>query len=70
VRPERRPLHDGVRLTHDERVRFNELARRIEAEEVQSPSVVLDNPTPTAKRPKTAWWRRQWRRARGMPDVW
>jgi hypothetical protein len=57
-------------LTHDERVRFNELARRIEEEEVQSPSVVLDNPTPTAKRPKTAWWRRQWRRARGMPDVW
>jgi hypothetical protein len=68
--PEPRPRHDdGVCLTHDERVRFNELARRIFEVEAQSPSVVLDIPDPVAPQ-RSSWWRRRWRRARGMPDVW
>ncbi len=68
--PERRRLHDGVSLTHDERVRFNELARRLHEEELQSPCVEFDIPALASEGRKSWWWRRRWLRARGMPDVW
>jgi hypothetical protein len=64
-------LQDGVCLTHDERVRFNELARGIlKVDAAESPTVALEIPDQSTAPPKVSWWRRRWRRARGMPDVW
>jgi hypothetical protein len=64
-------LSDGVCLTHDERVRFNELARGIlDVNTAALPAVALENPDELASPPKASWWRRRWGRARGMPDVW
>jgi hypothetical protein len=64
-------LSDGVWLTHDERVRFNELARGIrEVDTAEWPAVAFEIPDVFVPPPKVSWWRRRWRRARGMPDVW
>lgn len=63
-------LHEGVCLTHDERVRFNELARSIlKVEAAESPTVAFEIPDQATAAPKVSWWRRYWRRARGRPDV-
>jgi hypothetical protein len=60
-----------VCLTHDERVRFNELARGIlEVNTAELPAVALEIPDELVSPPRASWWRRRWGRARGMPDVW
>jgi hypothetical protein len=64
-------LRDGVCLTHDERVRFNELAKSLRTVDApESPAVVLQIPASGDQPRKTSWWRRRWRRSRGLPDVW